>query len=175
MLSDLDAFLQDHAACEKKASAMAMSLVAHYPDRLELVREMIVVAQEELLHFAQVYALMESRGIKLAQDAQDPYVAALLKHVRSGRDDYFLDRLLMGAVIEARGCERFRLIAESVSDETMRDFYQKLWRSEAKHAGLFLSLSYTYHNAKDVDTRLNALLSIEAEVLAACTIRPALH
>ena len=144
VLNDLDAFLLDHASNERKASALAMSLVAHYPDRDVLVREMIQVAQEELEHFRRVFEIIDARGLVLAADIRDPYVRALLEQLRKGRDPYFLDRLLVAGVVEARGCERFGLLGEALPPGELKDFYQDIARSEARHHGLFLRLARTY-------------------------------
>ena len=111
VLASFDEFLLDHAANERKASAMAMSMVAHYPDRPRLVSEMIDLALEEMNHFRQVYRLIEARGLMLTADDKDPYVNALRRRMDKTREPYLLDRLLTGSVIEARGAERFSLIA----------------------------------------------------------------
>ena len=100
-LSDFDAFLIDHAACERKASALAMSFVVKYADRPALVEPMICLAKEELAHFHEVYRLIHKRGKSLGADEKDPYVQKLMKSIRNGREDHFLDRLLVSGVIEA--------------------------------------------------------------------------
>ena len=114
VLGDFDAFLVDHAACERKASATALKLVSHYSDRTVLVRELIPFAQEELEHYAQVMAIILERGLTTRPDEKDPYVGALMKLIRRGPEQYFLDRLLVLAVVEARGCERFGLLADAL-------------------------------------------------------------
>lgn len=172
---DFGAFLADHASCERKASATALGLVAHYPDRAELVRTMIGLAQEELEHFAQVVALLQARGLILRRDEKDPYVNALLKFTRRGSEAYFLDRLLLGGIVEARGCERFGLLAEALDDAEMRAFYREITRSEARHHGLFLRLSRRYFAAAEVQTRLSELLDAEAAIVASLPHRAALH
>ena len=109
VLGDFDRFLLDHAACERKASATGMAFVVRYPDRRELLEPMIAFAREELEHFHQVYKLIEARGHTLLPDEKDPYVQPLLAAVRGGRDARLLDRLVVGGVVEARGCRSFRL------------------------------------------------------------------
>src|SRR5262249_21501722 len=104
---DFDSFLLDHAACERKASGTAMNLVAHYPNRAELVTAMIELAQEELSHFARVYEKVAERGLVLGPDSKDEYVNRLSREFRQGSGAYFLDRLLVCGIVEARGCERF--------------------------------------------------------------------
>ncbi|MBM4304945.1 MAG: tRNA-(ms[2]io[6]A)-hydroxylase, partial [Deltaproteobacteria bacterium] len=105
-LKDFDAFLLDHASCERKASAVGMSFVVRYPDRPEIIEPMISFAREELEHFHQVYKLISERKLLLPPDEEDLYVNKLMKQVRFGREERFLDRLLVSSIIEARGCER---------------------------------------------------------------------
>jgi tRNA-(ms[2]io[6]A)-hydroxylase len=175
VLADFDAFLLDHAAAERKASAVALSLITHYPDRRELVAAMMDLAREELEHFHQVYLRIDQRGLVLGPDGKDPYVGAMRAAIRSGRDDYFLDRLLVSGIVEARGCERFGLIAEATRDPAMRTFYREIAASEARHNELFIDLARTYFPASSVDTRLDSLLRTEAEIVADLEIRAALH
>ena len=175
VIDGFDEFLTDHAANERKASAMAMSLVAHYQDRSHLCEKMIDLALEELNHFRQVFRLIEARGLVLAADEKDPYVNHLRRHVRRGRDDYFLDRLLTGAVIEARGAERFALVGEHLEDESLATFYQTLARSEANHYTLFTDLANHYFDAGVVEARWQTWLELESEIMASLPIRPRLH
>ena len=150
--SDLDVFLQDHAACERKASATAMTLASHYRDKEELVTAMVDLACEELGHFRRVYELIAARGGSLGADAKDLYVGRLLRLVRRGPDEYLLDRLLVAGVVEARGCERFRLLAEGL-DATLAPLYRDFATSEAVHAALFLRLARTYFPSEVVEAR----------------------
>ena len=175
VLADFDAFLLDHAACERKASATALSFVVRYPDRTALLGPLIEMAREELEHFQQVYRLVERRGLQMPPDTRDPYVGALLKYVRGDSEDRLLDRLLVSAVIEARGCERFGMLAESVQDPELREFYAEISQSEARHHGLFQRLAREYFSAEVVDARLDELLALEAEVVRGLELRPALH
>lgn len=175
VLENLSAFLQDHAACERKASATALALVAHYPDRPELVKEMIHLAQEELEHFRQVVELMQARDVTICPDKKDPYVGGLMKHMRRGRDAYFLDRLLIGGIVEARGCERFGLLSEALEPGPLKQFYEELTRAEARHHGLFLRLARTYFSESEVAPRLDELLHAEEEIVDALPFRAALH
>ena len=136
-LSDVPAFLIDHAACERKASATAMSFVVRYPDRKPIVESMTQVAQEELEHFAQVMALVHARDLQLGADIKDPYVNALLKLVRGPSEERLLDRLLLFGIIEGRGCERFQMIANAIEDQELKAFYTELVKSEARHHAAF--------------------------------------
>lgn len=175
VLGDFDEFLNDHAANERKASAMAMSMVTHYPDKPELLAEMLDLALEELGHYRQVMKLMLARGITPSPDEKDPYVNLLIKQIRKGSDLYFLDRLLSGAVIEARGAERFKLIAAAHTDESLRRFYDSLARSEAGHHKLFLKLAHIYFDKETVATRWQEWLTIEAEIMLDLPFRARLH
>lgn len=175
VLANFDAFLVDHAACERKASATAMAFVVRYPDRVALLEPMIALAREELEHFHQVYRLIERRGLRLVGDEKDPYVTALLELVRTGRDERLLDRLLVAGVVEARGCERFGLIAAAVQEPELQRFYDDITRAEARHHGLFLRLARAYFPAEAIDARLDTVLAREAEVVAGLALRPALH
>jgi len=176
VITNFDLFLQDHAANERKASTMAMSMVVHYPDKPALVEAMLDLALEELNHFRQVLRLMTVRGVIQGPDAKDPYVNLILKEVRKGSENYFLDRLLSAAVIEARGAERFALIAGAESlPANIKTFYKTLARSEANHHQLFIRLASDYFPRETVERRLNEWLDIESESLAAIAIAPRLH
>jgi len=175
VLGDFDAFLLDHAACERKASATGMAFVVRYPDRRELLAPMIAFAREELEHFEQVYAIIEARNLTLGPDRKDPYVEALSRWVRTGRDERLLDRLVLGGVVEARGCERFGLVAAGLPAGELKDFYTELTRSEARHVGLFHRLARQLFSAMEVDARVRDLLAHEGEVVARLELRPALH
>ncbi len=176
VMADFPAFLQDHANCERKASAMAMSFVAKYPDRIEIIPELINTAVEELEHFKDVYAIMEGRDIKLPQEiGHDIYVKELVDRCRSGREERFLDRLLLASIIECRGAERFKMIYEILEDGELKDFYHRLWTSEAKHGNIFVKMALNYFDKNIVYKRLGELNKMEAEVLESLPLKPALH
>ncbi|MBT8423195.1 MAG: tRNA-(ms[2]io[6]A)-hydroxylase [Gammaproteobacteria bacterium] len=175
VLNDFDTFLVDHANCERKANALLMSMIAKYPDRTAIIPQLIELAQEELEHFAEAYAFMERRGLRLGKDAPDPYVNQLLAQARHGRDERLIDRMLISSVIERRGAERFRIVAENVADQELAEFYDSLWKSEVKHAHVFVLMLHKEFNPQIVDTRLHELTVIEAEVCAGLELRPALH
>lgn len=174
-LQDFDAFIVDHAACERKASAVGMSFVVRYPDRSELVEPMIQFAREELEHFHQVYRIMEARGLKLGPDEQDEYVNKLMAEVRTGRDERFLDRLLVSAVIEARGAERIQLVADKLEDPELKRFYHRLARAEGHHRNFFIKIAEMYFPIDVIRTRLDALLEIEKTAILSVPYRHALH
>ena len=176
VMNDFPAFLIDHADCERKASSMAMSFVAKYPDRTEIIPELIEIGIEELEHFQQVYQLMEKRGIQLPPSmGKDPYVTELIKRCHSGRNERFLDRLLIASVVETRGAERFRLVSEAQEDKEMHRFYKILWASEAKHGHVFVKMALNYFPEKQVYDRLEWWVDQEGEVIDGLEIRAALH
>jgi tRNA-(ms[2]io[6]A)-hydroxylase len=174
-MQNFDTFLNDHAQAEKKASGMAMSMLSHYPDRSELVKAMIDLSIEELSHFREVIKLMQSRGLMLGKDEKDTYVHQIRHHLRKGKDEYLLDRLLTAAIIEARGCERFGLIAEAQTDVDLKQFYQLICNSEKKHHLLFVDLAGNYFTAPIIEQRLDELLDIEAGIVEQLPLRVALH
>ena len=172
---DLDRFLQDHAANERKVSHSALSLATQHPERDELVALLIDVACEELDHFRQVYALLRARGVGLGQDGPDPYIGALRKHAKNADVDLYLrDRLIVFGIIEARGRERFQLLANHLSDPELRDFYAELARCEARHHATYLRLARSYFDADAVALRLDELLTVEAQVVAQQPLAPRL-
>lgn len=174
VLADFDAFLVDHAAAERKASATGMAFVVRYPDRPQLLDPLIAFAREELEHFHQVFRLCQARGLQLAADSPDAYVGALLRWVRPGRDRRLLDRLLVAGVVEARGCERFGLVAQALPPGELKSFYEGITRSEARHHGLFVRLAEQTFGAAS-QTRLAELLAHEGAVVEGLAVRAALH
>lgn len=176
VMADFNAFLIDHAAAEKKASGMAMSMLSHYPDRKSLVRAMIDLAIEELIHFKQVLKLINNRGVQLGNDSKDPYVNQIRAAFRRNNSDHFLmDRLIVAGVIEARGYERFSLVAHALPEGKDKDLYMTIAKSEEKHKNLFIELAYEYFNKTEVDARLEEILDIEAEICAGLPFKAALH
>lgn len=174
-LANFEAFLADHASCERKASAVGMSFVVRYPDRPALIEPMIHFAREELEHFHQVYRLMSQRKIGLVPDEEDAYVNRLLKHVRYGREERFLDRLLVSALIEARGFERLELVAEYLEDSELKNFYARLSRAEKTHRDLFYHLALEFFSQDLVEDRLEQLAYVESDAIASVPFRSALH
>ena len=174
-MSDFDSFLLDHAAAEKKASGMAMSMLSHYPDRIELVAAMAELAIEELNHFREVVKWIHRRGLITAADKKDQYVILFRKAIRKESEEYLLDRLLTASIIEARGAERFALVAEALEDGPLKNFYQSIARSEERHFELFLELAKKYVNSALVDQRWDELLDIEADIVKGLPIQAALH
>jgi len=171
----MDVFLPDHAAAEKKASSMAMTMVAHYPDKPDLVTAMIDLALEELNHFRAVVKLMHERGLTLLPDEKDPYVNALRRNCRHGDAPYLMDRLLIACIVESRGAERFGLVADALPEGDLKRFYDSITRSEKGHEELFLQFALKYFDSTEVNVRLDELLEAEAVIVSELPIRLALH
>ena len=175
VMDNFDVFLLDHAAAEKKASGMALSMVSHYPDRPRLVTAMTDLAVEEMVHFREVVKIIQNRGLTLAADAKDPYVNRIRGLIRQGSEVYLLDRLLTAGVIEARGAERFALVAEALDDGELKNFYRAIARSEARHYELFLELAGDNFAEEVIEQRWQVLLNQEGKIVADLPVRAALH
>lgn len=176
VMADFDEFLRDHANCERKASAMALSFVAKYPNRVEIIPDLIETSVEELEHFRDVYKIMEARGIQLTHEiGQDIYVKQLLDKCRSGREERFMDRLLLASLVETRGAERFRMVYEALDEPSLKKFYHQLWASEAKHGEIFVKMALNYFEPNIVYNRLDEMTENEGEVLKSLPLKPALH
>lgn len=176
VMADFNSFLQDHADCERKASAMNMSFVAKYPNRTEILPELIATGIEELQHFEAVYKLMEARGVQLQHSiADDPYIKALMKLRYSDVEGRFLDGLLIASVFETRGGERFKMVADAHPDPEIAKFYKTLWVSEAKHGHTFVKMALNYFPEEKVYSRLAWWVDQECEVVKNLPIRAALH
>lgn len=176
VIENFDEFLKDHADCERKASSMAMSFVAKYPDRTEIIPQLIHTGIEELDHFRLVYKIMEKRGLQLNHSIpEDLYVKRLLKLCHSDRNKRFRDRLIIASIVENRGFERFKMVSEHISDKEMADFYHMIYVSEAKHGNLFTDMACMYFPKNEVLERWEQLATAEAEILNSLEIKPALH
>ena len=175
VLADFDTFLCDHASAEKKASGMAVTMISHYPDKTELVDVMGAIAVEELNHFREVIKIIHQRGKILAGDVKDNYVGELRKSFRKGSEFYMMDRLIIAGIIEARGAERFGIIAGGLPAGQLKDFYLTITKSEQRHYATFLDLAYRYLDKDEVNHRTLQLLTIEAQICAAQPFRAALH
>lgn len=177
VFSDFDAFLLDHAACERKASATGMSFVVRYPDKAPLIEPLIEFAREELEHFQIVYRLIAERGLTLGDDYKDPYVNALRAQCRGQRETLLLDRLVVAGVVEARGCERLFMVAEALTtrDARLSEIYLELARAESRHHGLFFRLARLLFSEREVGERAAQLLDFEAALVAELPHRAAVH
>ncbi|MFV2089437.1 MAG: tRNA-(ms[2]io[6]A)-hydroxylase [Pseudomonadales bacterium] len=174
VMCDFDSFLKDHASCEKKASGMALNIASHYPDKPKLLAAMADLAVEELTHYREVVRVLLERGIEPGADTRDPYVRGLNALIRQGQN-YLLDRLLVAAIVERRGSERFGLIANALGDDPLAAFYRAITVSEARHWQLFVDLAHTYSEAATVADRLDELCGMEADLITTLPFRAALH
>jgi len=164
---NIDEILTDHAYCEQKAAATAISLIVSFPEYTELVQEMIALSREEMGHFKMVHDRILERGQTLGRDRKDLYVIDLLKFFPKGgsRTTQLVHRLLYAALIEARSCERFRLLSEELQDKELAEFYRKLMVSEAGHYTMFLNFARQYGDRKEVDKKWQELLDYEAKLM----------
>lgn len=164
---NLEEILIDHAYCEQKAASTAISLIVTYPELSDLVTSMISLAQEEMAHFSMVHKLIIERNMTLGKERVDPYVRKVLDFFPKGdhRMKRLVYRLLVAALIEARSCERFKVLSQKLSDEKLKKFYEKLMISEAGHYTLFLGLARKYGNRNDVNKLWNSLLKYEGEII----------
>ena len=169
----LEEILTDHAYCEQKAATACISLIQQYPDKEKLVEEVAPVVTEEWGHFRQVLAELKSRNLKLGRQRKDEYVNELMKVQLKGgdRNDRLLEKLLTCALIEARSCERFRLLSLHISDESLKDFYHKFMVSEAGHYRMFLDLAYQYCEENKVKQRWTAYLQAESSIMEKLHLR----
>jgi tRNA-(ms[2]io[6]A)-hydroxylase len=170
---NIEEILVDHAYCEQKAASACISLIILHPDREKLVDVLTPVVAEEWNHFERVLAELKKRGYGLGKSRQDEYVQELQKHVRKGgsQDQQLLEKLLMNALIEARSCERFKLLSEHMADESLRQFYHELMISEAGHYTNFINLAMEYLPEAVVKARWQELLEAEAQIMQQLALR----
>ncbi|NNL09029.1 MAG: tRNA-(ms[2]io[6]A)-hydroxylase [Croceitalea sp.] len=164
---NISEILTDHAYCEQKAASTAISLIIGFPEKSELVKEMTALAREEMGHFNMVHDNILKRGWVLGHERKDEYVIELMKFFPKGgsRDTHLVHKLLYAALIEARSCERFRLLSEHISDPELAEFYRKLMVSEANHYTMFLKFARKYGPRDVVDEKWQSLLAHEAEIM----------
>ncbi len=174
---NLEEILTDHAYCEQKAATNAISMIVSFGNYSDLVEAMIALAQEELQHFAMVHAKILERGWVLGKERKDEYVIELYNFVRKGhkRHIVLIDRLLFGAMIEARSCERFRILSENIQDSDLAEFYRELMISEANHYTLFIGFARKYAEGEDVEKRWQEFLDYEASIIANYGKRETMH
>ncbi len=164
---NIEEILTDHAFCEQKATSTAISLIVSFPEYTDLVQEMTALVKEEISHFKMVHDKIIARGWTLGRDRRDDYVIELVKFFPKGgsRTTQLVHRLLYAALIEARSCERFRLLSEELKDKELAEFYRNLMASEANHYTMFLGFARQYGNRKEVDAKWQQLLEYEAEIM----------
>ncbi|MBS1593250.1 MAG: tRNA-(ms[2]io[6]A)-hydroxylase [Bacteroidetes bacterium] len=169
----IEEILTDHAYCEQKATSTNISLIQNYPEYEEMVDAVTPVVSEEWGHFKMVLEQLKKRGMKLGPQRKDIYVNELMKFVRKGgsRKESLTDKLLLSAMIEARSCERFKLLSKEVNDAELREFYKRLMVSEAGHYKLFLDLAISVTGEDIVNKRWQEWLDYEAEVMQNIEVR----
>ncbi len=174
---NIEEILTDHAFCEQKATSTAISLIVSFPEYTELVQEMVALVKEEISHFKMVHDKILDRGWTLGRDRRDDYVIELLKFFPKGgsRTTQLVHRLLYAALIEARSCERFRLLSEELEDKELADFYRNLMVSEANHYTMFLGFARRYGKKKEVDTKWRQLLEYESKIISNLGTGEAIH
>ncbi|GGW93958.1 tRNA-(ms[2]io[6]A)-hydroxylase [Salegentibacter mishustinae] len=164
---NIEEILIDHAYCEQKAASTAISLIVSFPEYPELIDEMIALSREEMGHFKMVHEQLLKRGYVLGRDRKDEYVNQLIRFFPKGgsRTTQLVHRLLIAGLIEARSCERFRLLSEQLKDKELAEFYHKLMVSEANHYTMFLKFARKYGEREEVDRKWQDLLDFEAEIM----------
>ena len=164
---NIEEILTDHAFCEQKATSTAISLIVGFPEYTDLVQAMVALVKEEICHFKMVHDIILKRGWVLGRDRKDDYVKRLLTFFPKGgsRTTQLVHRLLYAALIEARSCERFRLLSEELTDKELSEFYRKLMVSEANHYTMFLGFARQYGERNQVDKKWQNLLDFEGEIM----------
>lgn len=170
---DLEEILTDHAYCEQKAATSCISIIQQYPEKTEMLHKLAPIVTEEWGHFRMVMSELSNRGLQLGKQRKDEYVNELLKFQKKdgSREDRLLEKLLVCGLIEARSCERFRLLSINISDDKLKDFYHKFMVSEAGHYVLFLDLARHYFGEEKVNKRWQEYLDKEAEIMENLELR----
>lgn len=166
--SNLEEILTDHAWCEQKAASNAITIITYNPELTDLVADLLALVKEEISHFEQVFEIIKARGYTLGRERKDSYVNELYQFMQKGgsRNASFVDRMLFSALIEARSCERFKVLSENIDDVELSKFYYELMVSEAGHYTTFLTYARKYGKEVDVDKRWKEWLAYEAKVIA---------
>lgn len=174
---NIEEILIDHAYCEQKAASTAISLIVGFPEYTDLVQEMIALVKEEMSHFKMVHDKILENGWTLGRDRKDDYVIQLVTYFPKGgsRTTQLVHRLLYAALIEARSCERFRLLSEQLNDKELGEFYRKLMVSEANHYTMFLGFARQYGDRKEVDVKWQELLEYEAGIMKGLSKKETIH
>lgn len=165
--SNIEEILTDHAWCEQKAASNAISIITLNPDKTDLVEALLEIAAEELEHFKQVHEIIKERGLVFGRERKDHYVNQLYKYYKKGgsREESLIDRLLFSAMVEARSCERFKVLSENINDPKLAQFYRELMESEAGHYATFISFAKRYSTEVDVNARWKEWLAFEGELI----------
>ena len=180
VLESFDAFLIDHAACERKAGAAAEHYAVRYHDKPELIDTTLTLAEDELAHFHEVFRWLRRRELQLGPDRREPYINQLLEEAHSSGQRRLLDRLLIGSVTEYRGCERFALLARHLPNgdvepaDALANFYKQLAADDSRHRTMYLEMAHHYFDAQEVEARLQMWLDREKTVLESLPLEPRL-
>jgi tRNA 2-(methylsulfanyl)-N6-isopentenyladenosine37 hydroxylase len=174
---NIEEILTDHAYCEQKAASNAISIIVRWPEKSEMVTALLEVAQEELTHFRMVHEKLIERGYILGKERKDPYVNLLYDFMKKGgsREGQLMDRLMFAAMIEARSCERFKVLSEEINDEDLKKFYRELMISEANHYSLFLGFARKYAGDLDAEKRWEQWLEYEGNIIRDFGVKETIH
>jgi tRNA-(ms[2]io[6]A)-hydroxylase len=174
---NLEEILTDHAWCEQKAATNAIGLITMLPEYPEIVSELLLIAQEELTHFGQVLEIIKKRGYNFGRTRKDSYVNELVNFIQKGghRDDVMIDKMLFAAMIEARSCERFKVLTENIKDEELKVFYNDLMISEANHYTTYIGFARQLGDPAKVNKRWEEWLTYEAEVIKSYGKKETIH
>lgn len=173
---NIDEILTDHAWCEQKAATNAITLITMLPEYPKIVTKLLVIAQEELEHFNQVHEIIKARGYELGRARKDDYVNDLFKFIIQGsRQDLIIDKMLFAAMIEARSCERFKVLTENIKDEELKTFYKELMISEANHYTTFIGFARELGDPEKVNKRWEEWLEYEAKIIQGYGKKETIH
>ena len=176
---NLEEVLIDHAFCEQKAASNAISIIVQYPKYTDLVKDMTAICMEEMEHFDMVHQKLLDRGLKLGFERKDPYVNDLSRFLKKNADgskeNHFVNQMLFAAMIEARSCERFKILSENLNDKDLKKFYKELMESEARHYTTFLKYARKYSTTIDVKKKWKEFLSFEAELMKSYGTNETIH
>lgn len=174
---NLEEILTDHAWCEQKATTNAITLITMLPEYPEIITELLNIAKEELEHFQMVHEIIKKRGYEFGRERKDDYVGELIKFIRHGgtRDERIIDRMLFAAMIEARSCERFKVLTENIKDEELKVFYKELMISEANHYTTFIKFARQLGDPEKVNQRWEEWLEYESKVIRSYGKKETIH
>ncbi len=175
--SNIEEILTDHAWCEQKAATNAITIITQNSEHEDLVTDLLAIAKEEIEHFELVHNIIKSRGLKLGRERKDDYVGDLVKFLQKGgsRKSAFVDRMLFSAMIEARSCERFRVLSKNIKDQELSKFYHDLMVSEANHYTTFIAYAKKYGEGIDIDKRWKEWIEYETSVIVNYGKRETVH
>ena len=175
--SNLEEILTDHAWCEQKATTNAITLITMLPEYPDIITELLNIAKEELEHFQMVHEIIKKRGYEFGRERKDDYVGELIKFIRHGgtRDERIIDRMLFAAMIEARSCERFKVLTENIKDEELKVFYKELMISEANHYTTFIKFARQLGDPEKVNQRWEEWLEYESKVIRSYGKKESIH